>query len=144
MSDSQDIVKLTKAFTSELAHLNAVRTWTRDACRDHLPEIDDILINYFQIAAVEVFTNIVKHGLDADPNHNVTFEITVTTEDIEIVISDDGRSFDPNTLEDPDLSEGREDGMGIYIIKQVMDSVVYHSKDSTRSKNRLHLVKKLD
>jgi len=59
-------------------------------------------------------------------------------------ISDKGIPFDPTQQEEPDVTQSAEDrpigGLGIFLVKQIMDEVSYERKDE---KNILTLVKSL-
>jgi serine/threonine-protein kinase RsbW len=57
---------------------------------------------------------------------------------------DEGKSFDPNTYSEPDLmqriKEKKRGGMGVYLIRKLMDQVQYNRKGET---NEIRMVKKL-
>ena len=59
-------------------------------------------------------------------------------------ITDSGVPFDPTQQEDPDVTQSAEDrpigGLGIFLVRQIMDEVRYERKDD---KNILTLVKKV-
>lgn len=86
----------------------------------NIEEIEDI-----KIAVSEASTNVIKYS-------NVdTFELKFAEgEDfIEIEIRDDGSGLDPSQIKVPNLEEDREDGgLGIYIMKALMDEVDIHSE----------------
>jgi anti-sigma regulatory factor (Ser/Thr protein kinase) len=60
------------------------------------------------------------------------------------VISDSGIPFDPTTKEDADITLGVEErpigGLGIFLVRQLMDTILYEYKDK---KNILTLRKQL-
>jgi anti-sigma regulatory factor (Ser/Thr protein kinase) len=60
-----------------------------------------------------------------------------------VVISDEGKPYDPTQKEDPDINLPVEDrpigGLGIFLIRQIMDEVKYSREDR---QNRLTLVKR--
>ena len=63
-------------------------------------------------------------------------------EQVEIIIADEGKAFDPLAKEDPDITLDEKDriigGLDIFIVKNVMDDVIYQKKDN---KNILTLKK---
>ncbi len=86
----------------------------------NIEEIDDV-----KIAVSEACTNVIKHSkvptfdLFFGQGHNY----------IEIQIKDAGVGYDFSTLKDPEFDEERESGgLGIYIIKMLMDDVVIQSE----------------
>lgn len=98
-----------------------------------------------QVAIEEVFVNIVRYsGLSPDGSIEVCFE--VFDEPLRAVVRflDGGIPFNPLASDDPDISvEGlmdREGGLGIFMVKEMMDDVSYAYEDG---KNVLTLVKGL-
>ena len=59
-------------------------------------------------------------------------------------ITDSGVPFDPTQQEDPDVTQSAEErpigGLGIFLVRQIMDDVRYERKDD---KNILTLIKKI-
>lgn len=82
------------------------------------------------IAIEEVLVNIVSYaGLEEDETIEVHLDILDSPLRVMMRFLDTGTPFDPLAAEDPDLSvdalEEREGGLGIYMVKQMMDSVSY-------------------
>ena len=69
--------------------------------------------------------------------------IAIDKEKIKITITDKGRGFNIKAIEDPDLKkyveESRHGGLGIYLIKTLMDDVQYEFKPGI--KNQVQLTK---
>lgn len=86
-------------------------------------------ISEIELAVEEALINIVHYaykGMDGE----VTLECKLTPEKgMVIEISDTGIPFNPLTKEDPDItlsvSERTIGGLGVYLIKQLMDEVHY-------------------
>ncbi|MDR0853544.1 MAG: ATP-binding protein [Clostridiales Family XIII bacterium] len=79
-------------------------------------------IEDIKVAVSEACTNIIRHAHEGEEyNYGVTCEV----EDGKITISveDDGRGYDVGQYEEPDLDEINEGGLGIFIIKALMDEV---------------------
>lgn len=92
----------------------------------------------------EVFTNIVRHGYPAEGGHEVTIRLESSGGAVTAVIEDDARYFDPlqapvGDLDAP-LEERRIGGLGIHLIRTLMDDAAYR-RDGGR--NVLTLRKKL-
>ena len=92
----------------------------------------------------ELFTNIVSYGFDDDSEHKIKFTLTGDKDLVVIDIEDNGIPFNPLEKVDPDFPENVESanigGLGIMIIRKLMDSVSYERKDS---KNRLTMRKNI-
>ncbi len=86
----------------------------------------------------EAFNNIAIHSYAGRPAGDVVVEISWTRDEIVMQISDDGRSFDPELVELPDLDALPEGGMGLFIIRSFMDEVEYQAGPP----NVLRLVKR--
>jgi serine/threonine-protein kinase RsbW len=92
----------------------------------------------------EALTNVIEHGYEGREDAQV--EITVQHEDdsFTIVIAHDGHGFDPDTQTDVDLkryiAERRVGGLGLYLMKKLMDEVEYTTGADGR--RQIRLVKK--
>ena len=75
-------------------------------------------------AVAEACTNAIKHGLNQD--FNVCFDIF--EEKITVSIKDNGKGYNTDALNEPDLEDPKEEGgLGIFIIKSLMDEVTLKS-----------------
>ncbi len=97
-----------------------------------------------QLAIDELFTNIVSYGYDDDESHQVEIKMSIQGRELRIELIDDAKQFDPlHEAAQPDLDASLEDrrigGVGIHLVKTMMDDVSYKYEDS---KNHLTLVKK--
>jgi anti-sigma regulatory factor (Ser/Thr protein kinase) len=95
-------------------------------------------------AVDEAAANIIIHGYRGGPG---TIEIEVTKEGETLVINlrDQAPLFDPTLVPPPDLTlpleERRLGGLGVYLIRQFMDSVTYSA--TAEQGNELTLRKKI-
>ena len=80
----------------------------------------------------ELFTNIVSYGFADDQEHIIRFTINLDNNVLTIKIEDDGVPFDPLKKKDPefpaDLMDARIGGLGIHIVKKLMDDIHYKRK----------------
>lgn len=95
-----------------------------------------------QLAVEEAVTNVINHGYEGK-NGDVSIQCDTLADTIVITITDFGQAFDP-TLIPPadvtaDLDHRRIGGLGVYLIRTVMDEVSYIR---VGNENRLRLVKK--
>lgn len=92
----------------------------------------------------EAFTNVVQYAYTDDLPHEIGLRFTKQENTIAIELSDDGTPYDPTQKEDPDTtlsaSERAIGGLGIFLIRQMMDSVHYERKDG---KNHLYMQKRI-
>ncbi len=95
-----------------------------------------------QLAVEEVITNVLTHGYRGQGGE-VDVTCRATRGIVEVQIEDSAPPFDPLSLPEPDLTADIEDrnigGLGIFLIRQVMDEIVYRYENG---KNILVLVKR--
>jgi anti-sigma regulatory factor (Ser/Thr protein kinase) len=98
------------------------------------------------VAADEIFSNIVKHAYPDSPGDvDISFVCDREAGCVTMSFADSGEPYDPTQTPDPDVSLSAEErpvgGLGIFVVKRTMDSVLYERKDG---KNVLTVVKKFD
>ncbi len=82
------------------------------------------------VALDEVLSNIVRHGGAAGsvPLIDVTFT-RADSGGVEVTVVDDGPEFDPLQVPEPDLASPldvrRAGGLGIHLVRHLMDKVAY-------------------
>jgi len=95
------------------------------------------------LAVDEAITNIMEHAYEDRLEGWIDIEITAKQDKLRIVIQDSGKQFDPNVFENPDMvehvQEGKKEGLGIFLMRQIMDEVRYRFKEG--EKNEIRLVK---
>lgn len=94
----------------------------------NIEEIEDI-----KVAVAEACTNAIKHGLDEKFHLNVE----IFEDKLQIDIEDSGKGYNVEELAKPDLENPKEGGLGIFIIKTLMDEVELHSKIGEGSKIKM-------
>jgi serine/threonine-protein kinase RsbW len=91
----------------------------------------------------EAFNNIALHAYRVGPAGPVQLSIEVFEDEIVFELEDHGCSHDPSAVRPPDLSALPESGMGLYIIRECMDSVEYVAGSPPDRPNLLRLRKRL-
>lgn len=103
-------------------------------------EIDEMIL-----AVDEACTNVIKHAYKFSPDGDIILEIKFDNNALTITIEDKGISFNPDVIPEPDLQkyyrEHRVGGLGMYLMKTLMDEVKYKSEPGKF--NRVSLTKKL-
>ena len=86
--------------------------------------IDNIIL-----AVDEACTNIIKHAYKLSPQGEIIIRIDYDEQKFTVTIIDYGKSFEPNRIPLPDLQkyyrEHRVGGLGMYLMKSLMDNVEY-------------------
>lgn len=99
----------------------------------------------FELALEEIFMNVVVHGSPAGgPVPRVEVSLALCDGCLTLMIEDDGPSFDPLSLAAPDvtasLEERRVGGLGVYLVRQMMDAVSYQRLGA---RNQLSMTKRV-
>jgi serine/threonine-protein kinase RsbW len=105
-----------------------------------IPEQEILGVN---LALEELITNVISHGHDDGLEHEISIELDVIERDLKIDMLDDGRPFDPADAEQPDidepLHERRIGGLGLHLVRNLVDEVSYTRVDG---KNLTTLLKR--
>lgn len=97
-----------------------------DNAREKYAINDDIYGN-IMISVTECVTNAIVHGNRLDGSKKVNLELHLNDEEIQFIITDEGKGFDYAHLDDPTAPENLEKtgGRGIYIMKHLSDEVKF-------------------
>ncbi len=91
----------------------------------------------------EALTNIIFYAFKKGVESEILVDLIMEGTLITIIITDEGRPYDPTQKTDPDIDLSAEDrpigGLGIFLIKQIMDEISYKR---IGSKNQFTMVKK--
>jgi len=98
------------------------------------------LVDKLELAFNEAFTNVCKHTYPSRQKGPLAIEIHLGQDHLEFRFEDRGRKFDPDKVRNPDLDNPRDGGLGVWLIRGVMDEFVYYSDDS--GTNVLRLIKR--
>jgi serine/threonine-protein kinase RsbW len=90
-----------------------------------------------QLAVDEACSNIIEHAYHDEENGKIICDCNVIEDGLEIVLKDTGKPFDPESVPEPligvPLKELKLRGAGIYLIRKVMDDVVFEFNDQDGS-----------
>jgi len=88
-------------------------------------------IENIMLAVDEACTNIIKHAYKSYHDGEIVINLEFNAQKILISIIDYGNTFNPDSVPDPDLQKyyknGRVGGLGMYLMKTLMDDVKYIS-----------------
>ena len=127
-------------FSADYSQLQAVREYVEKICHD-APGDSERLSQDLKLAINEIFCNIIKHGYKTNPSGLIIIQAEHDLKGIKVEISDCGITFDPLMLSEPSFYGDKEDGYGWYIVRQVMDEVMYLPKRQEKGWNHLRLYK---
>jgi len=127
---------------NDTRHLAMIREAVREAAAFvPFPEKD---VARIILAVDEAVANIMEHAYEDRPEGG---DITITLDSdgasFRACIVDNGQEFDPSSISVPDIVEhvrkGKKKGLGIFLMRQIMDEVKYTFVQGLR--NELRMVK---
>jgi serine/threonine-protein kinase RsbW len=93
--------------------------------------IPEVTVENIILSVDEACTNIIKHAYNLSPEGEIIIKIDYNKEKFTVTIIDYGKSFEPERVPLPDLQkyyrEHRVGGLGMYLMKSLMDDVKYIS-----------------
>lgn len=110
---------------ASLQNLEAISDFIADALqRLGFGEAYDV-----QLAVDEACTNIIQHAYDGVGDQPIDIRCSRVGDDLVVRIRDWGHPFDPHSVPAPDLDADAYDrrigGLGIFIMRRMMDKVEY-------------------
>ncbi|AHM55379.1 serine-protein kinase RsbW [Peptoclostridium acidaminophilum DSM 3953] len=84
----------------------------------NIEDIEDI-----KVAVAEACTNAIQHSYKNAKNFYVGFEVGIDS--LGIIVKDEGTGIKVEDVKEPQLGELKEGGLGIFIIKSLMDEVSF-------------------
>jgi glutaminase len=88
-------------------------------------DINALVTHRINVVLDEVLASIIEHGSGDMECRQIALEFDVTPERLEIVVTNDGREFDPLAPSAPDLEDAEMSGMGIKLIRNLTEDVGY-------------------
>lgn len=102
-------------------------------------------LSMIELAVDEACANVIEHAYGMDSTQEVAVRARLDADQVEITVVDTGKGFDPSGVVQQDLkrlvAERRSGGLGMRMMKLVMDEVHYQIKPGER--NELRMIKKL-
>jgi len=97
------------------------------------------------LALEEAVTNVILYAYPEGADGLVDIEAIIRKDEVQFIITDSGKPFDPTAAPEADITLDVEDrpigGLGIFLVRNIMDSVRYERLDGknilTMSKNLL-------
>ena len=142
-SKQQSDIKLKRSITlpNNVEDVPQLASFTDEVCE--ALELEMSLTMSINLALEEAVVNVMSYAYPAGTKGNVNIEAEADEEWLKFVISDNGVPFDPTEKEEVDTTLNAEErpigGLGIHLVRQIMDSINYEFIDD---KNVLTLKKK--
>lgn len=129
-------------FSAKFEFLDEIREFVGDIAR--AGGFGDKDVYNIQLAADEAASNIIEHAYEGVSDGMLELSCGVKANVITIILVDHGESFDPSEIPMPDLkadlSERKIGGLGIFLMRKLMDEVRYEVKPNKN--NVLTMIKR--
>lgn len=106
---------------------------------------DEITSTKIALAVDEVCTNLIKHSYHFDKKREICINVDVNDNNLIIEIFDEGDAFDPSGGDMLNMRDYfnnfKRGGLGLHIIKLIMDEIKYFPRTPNFPKNKLILIK---
>lgn len=106
--------------------------------------LDPALALNLNLALEEAVTNVISYAYPKGTDGLVEIDAILRKDALEFVITDSGIPFDPTAAPKADITLSVEErpigGLGIYLVRQIMDEVHYIREND---QNKLSLIKRL-
>jgi len=130
LNNNKDKTKEKKLIVkSRTENLSRIRNFICDFTSDigfSSEAIDNIML-----AVDEACTNIIRHAYKYHPDGEIIIKLKCSGKKLTITIIDYGASFAPDSIPEPDLrkyyKQHKVGGLGMYLMKTLMDDVKYIS-----------------
>ena len=96
------------------------------------------------LAVDEALCNVINHGYEKRTDGRITLSLWALDDQppcMKVVIEDRARQVDPNHIRSRDLDDIRPGGLGVFIIREIMDEVRYEKREGGGMK--LTLIKRV-
>lgn len=116
-------------FPAKFEYLDEIRDFVAEVARRG--GFKEKEIYSLQLAADEAASNIIEHAYAGVNNGAIQISCEMDGDRIIITMKDQGKSFDPSRVKQPDvsadLSERQIGGLGVYLMRKIMDEVRYQT-----------------
>ncbi|MBN2519923.1 MAG: ATP-binding protein [Bacteroidales bacterium] len=118
-------------FKSDIKNINLVEKLIDDISTNY--DIHSDVYGKILLGVVEGVNNAIVHGNKLDREKDVVLEYSITDDNIEFIIYDQGQGFDYDKVPDPTKPENIEKshGRGIFLMNHLADEIEFENNGST-------------
>ncbi|GAB4385293.1 MAG: hypothetical protein Kow0022_10630 [Phycisphaerales bacterium] len=130
---------------SNPAYLSGARELVSSVCRRL--GFDDLTCSKVALAVDEALCNVIRHGYKYAEDRPIWISLWPILDEsgqpdgVKLVIEDEAEQVDPSCMKGRDLNDIRPGGLGVHIIRDVMDDVRYERRESVGM--RLTMIKRI-
>lgn len=98
-------------------------------------------IFFMELALNEAVANVIEHTYEFDEEKKIIIKFEIDNNQFKVYIRDFGEKINTDEIKSRDLDEIKDHGLGVHIITQVFDKMMW--KDINEKGNLLILIKNL-
>jgi sigma-B regulation protein RsbU (phosphoserine phosphatase) len=127
-SDLEEIGRLEVKIKNQITELAVVEEKFETFCQEY--KIPDLARQQISMVLDEMLNNVVSYAYRDQEEHIIDIEFVLSGNRLVITVRDDGVPFNPFALDPPNiamtLDEREIGGLGIYLVRNVMDEYMYN------------------
>lgn len=117
--------------TADKAGLEIARLQARQFLENN--QVDEHTVAGVELVIEEAVTNTIRYGYDDGESHQIDLDLQVEPHEVQVLIVDDARAFDPMDADALLLPETLDDaqvgGLGLLMIRNTASSMAYERRD---------------
>ena len=129
--------------TNKIEEIERMTSFIEEICQENNLSVEDTF--NIHLAVEEAVTNVIMYAYPQGEEHEFLLDVHVLENRLIFKIIDSGKEFDPTLQPDADVTLSLEErpigGLGIFLIRQIMQTVDYRRVDG---KNILTMVKMIN
>lgn len=118
-----------RLFAGRYESLNEIREFVAEAAQE--AQLDSRGVYAIQLAVDEACCNIIDHAYGGEGHGWIDCQVDVRSDGLLVTLIDQGKSFDPERVPPPQigkpLKQVKPRGVGLYLIKKMVDKMEYRS-----------------
>jgi serine/threonine-protein kinase RsbW len=125
--------------------LNVIREFIAVCAADC--KFDEQQINFIELAVDEICANIARHAKERQATKEIIVSVSIEESQFVVTIEDNAMPFNPLNVPSPNMVDYfrayKSGGLGIHIVRTVMDNIIYTPSPTHIGYNALTLRKQL-
>ncbi|MEJ2303255.1 MAG: ATP-binding protein [Anaerolineales bacterium] len=117
----------TAKFPARFESLEKISQFVVQAARD--AGFDESAVYAVELAVDEACSNIIEHAYAGEDEGDIQCSCQIANNDLKIVLRDNGRPFDPDSILEPNFGAPIEElqprGAGLFLMRKLMDEVKF-------------------
>lgn len=138
-----EVLKLDTTLKNQISEIDRFKEQFETFSKEQ--DIPSAIRRKMNVVFDELLNNIISYAYQDETEHDINIRLEISGDRLLLSITDDGIPFNPFDADTPDtklaLEERTQGGLGIHLVRNVMDKVSYQRR---AERNVINLVKYLD